>query len=201
MKKTISMLTFTAMLLSVTACGSDDKTASTAEVKTEIITEAPTKPPTTEPPFDTEGFKKRIAEFDETICDACTLLANIIKYEANDIEISHNFGDTPDSSKMYENAVDWLIEKATPEMEMTETKIEDDYSAICKEYQDIKAADNGTQELSAIREAYEELFDGYTIMYMTATSPSTSSSVFASQSRDGMDKTESADNRLKAYLK
>ena len=189
------------MLLSVTACGTDEKSASMTEVKTEIITEAPTEPPTTEPPFDTEGFKKKIAEFDDNICDASILLLNAINYQANYIKISNNFGSSLTSSDLYQSAVDCLIEKADADMNMSETKFEDDYNAICKEYADIKAEDPNTQDLSAIREAYEKLYNGYTAMYMVVTSPPTSASSYSYESSAALDDFKDADNKLKAYLK
>lgn len=200
MKKTTSILTFAAMLLSMTACGTND--SSEAEKATTNVTEtmaATTIVETTEKPFDIEEFKKKISEFNDTVYTAGILLSNAGNYESNSIEIDHNFGDTPDPDEMYKNAVEWLIKKADPDMGMTETKIEDDYSAICKEYQDIKAADNCTQELSAVREAYEDLFNGYTALYNVVTNPPISS--FTSKFNEQVDAVTEANSKLTAFLK
>ena len=200
MKKATALLILCSVLASLTACGTDDKSTSQAGIKTDIVTEAPTEPPTTEPPFDTEAFKKRISDFDETICNASILLMNAIKYQANYLKALTNFGSSASSEEMYQNAVEFLLEKADEDMNMSETKLEDDYKVICKEYADITAEDPNTQDLSAIREAYEKLYDGYTAMYMVVTSPPTSTSSYSCESGDALDNFNDADTKLKAYL-
>ena len=198
MKKTISIISIAAMIASMTACGAEESSTSKSEIKTEIITEAVTEA-LTEQPFDTEAFKNKVSAFNDTVYAAGVLLSNGGRYEANYMKSLKSFGDTPEPSDVSKRMVNFLLEKSDPEAGMTETKLEDDYNAICKEYMDIKAADNGSQELSAIRDEYEALFNGYASLYGIVTDPPVST--FSSEYNEQVEAMENANSKLNAFLK
>ena len=198
MKKITALLLSLAMIASLSACDSDENRSSQNTIKTETI--VVTTIETTEKHFDTESFKKRIADFNDTVYAAGVLLSNAGNYESNYIDARYSFSgrvnDEPE--EIYRKAIIFLMEEATPDMNMSETKLEDDYNAICKEYADIKATDSNIQELSAIRDEYEALFDGYTALYEVVSNPPISS--FNSRFNEQVRAVEDANSKLKAFL-
>lgn len=168
LKKTSCFLTSLILCLGLCGCNSDEKNSS----KVESIVET-TEQETTEAVTDNiEEYKLKIKEFSNTTYEASLLLNNAGKFEGNYWKQLNKFGGTIDFDDVYEKAINWLIENADAEYNVTKTKFNDDYKVICTNYSDITGLGVDSTEVSAINEAFEELFKSYCNLYILITEPS-----------------------------
>lgn len=179
LKKSLAFIVSISMLATLSACNSNDKESSKEETTTEATTEEITE--------NIEEYKSKILDFNNNVYEAALLLSNAGKYERNYWENLENIGGTVDFDKVYINALDWLIENADEEYNVTETKLSDDYKAICTSYSEITSMGIDSAEVSPINDAYQELFNDYCMLYVLVTEPSGSLSNFIDNYNDYID--------------
>ncbi|MGN1085839.1 MAG: hypothetical protein ACI4Q5_02295 [Porcipelethomonas sp.] len=201
MKKNIILSLVLSIFIVLSGCGNSNKIGTvktydeienTIEPQVEETTEATS--------ISIEEYRSKISDFNNSIYDASILLSNISQYERNYWENLEELGRSVDSNKVYENAMDWLKENASEDYDITDTVLQDNYKSICTSYSEIVGMGINTPDVSAINNAYEELFSNYCMLYTLATNPDGDINTFVDKFNEYIDNIKNYNTMLSTFL-
>jgi len=197
MKKILFISVVLSSLILISGCEASS-TSNTDEIydTTTITAEEIT---TEEATINLNDYKTKISEFNNNIYDASILLSNVASYEHSYWENLEEIGGSVNSEKLYEKAIEWLIENAEG-YNVTYTTHQDNYDDICKAYSEIVGMGIDISEVSAINNTYEELFNNYCMLYTLAMSPDGSINTFVDNYNEYINNIEKNNTMLISFL-
>lgn len=187
LKKIIAGLLVTFCVAGFVGCENTERGSSTEDAKINAETETTkiTVEETPEKSVDIEQYKSMIAECSNAIEDATVILTHVGNYEYNYWSNLINFGrKNIDLNDVSEKGNQWLVENATESSDelyanVTETTMDDNFNDICQQYAEIILLNVSDSTVSSINTNFESLFNDYSTLYVTVTSPSGTVSSFS----------------------
>lgn len=195
------LLIFICSLIMISGCNNQAESKElNEESKTQIAAQSEIEKSSETEYFDLDKYKSKISKFNTDVYDASILLSNAAKYEKSYWQNLEKLNGNVDSEKIYQKAVDWLIENASEEYNVTASTLTDNYKTICSGYSEIVELSIESSEVSAINDAYKQLFDNYCNLYMMVTSPSGSIDSFVDNYNNYIDNIKKYNTMLETFL-
>lgn len=164
MRKIFIALLTTILLLSATACSSNDN--SNIMPTSSIAT---TEKQTSKNEINLDDYKKQVYSLTETIENASILLSNMAKYEYNYMSSLYKISGRSESDDVVDKGREWLAENGNVE----ENRIDEDFKTITNNYFEIKTLTVSENDAYVIEEKLSALYDEYSSFYTQATTANT----------------------------
>lgn len=183
MKRIISILLISAILLLLAAC-------STQEPESKTTTSVP-KITKTDAPFDLTGYEEAVGQFRAHVMDNSLLLYNVGNYEVNYLKA---LGTTSD--KTADNGFEWLSKQT----DATRESVDAAHQIIRDEYAELILVEVDGKEAEALDGYVHSMYEGYAALYDCVTSNSLNASQLTTKINDAIGLINGANDDIGLFI-
>lgn len=188
-QKVLSVLLCFALILVLVGCGKD-QVAETEQETTIPVTEAPT-----EPPFDSDKYKRKIENCASEMNTSAVFLTNLATFENNKWQALDKLGGTVTAEDLASAAWEWLEKEG-----WSKSTVESQFSKVSKSYKEIISIEIDGTETEEIKSIFDEYFDAYIALYNLVSSPSGTNTEFVDACNDYISTIETCQSKLDILL-
>ena len=201
MKRIVSFLLITFLMLSLCSCGGNNSEAieqsQTSLSDQPVVNESETTVESSQGSISFEEYQAFASQLNEDIYSASVILSNCGNYIGNYWKTLENIGGTFKAEKVLENVDEWLQEKSDESLETVNAA----YSDISARYKELLRLEISDPLAQKITEDISEMYDEYCDLYSTVTAPGGSRNTFINNYNDSVSVIPTQYEKISALLK
>lgn len=187
MKRIISILLISAIMLILTACS--------AQEPEPIATTSAPESTETDAPFDLAGYEKTVGQFRTHVMDNSLLLYNVGNYEINYLNALQSISGST-SNETAEKGFEWLSKQT----DATRETVDAAHQTIRDEYAELLLVEVDGKEAEALDGYVRSMYEGYEALYDCVTSNSLTASQLTTKINDAIGLINGANDDISLFI-